>query len=151
MGMPPGHAERNAFVEIVLVRPFRRRVHGAFKLISVRCFLIKEGCRLPGMKTKRRFETSPLAGEVVVRLRHVRQKRLIAVLDGLPIVSIGFQGLPERHDNLSRPLVIGWIGRSRLSPPEMGSHVRVGLRHGGDGFLSVPFMQSAVLRLVEGV
>lgn len=153
VGMPLRYAERNPLVETILIRPLWRRVHGAFQLITVHSFLIKEGRRLPRVKPKCGLQSAPLVSEMIVRLFHVREKRFVAILDHLPIVPIGFQRVPKGGHDLGRPLLIGRICLPKRCPAEMRSHVSVRRGHRSDGFLAVMFVQPAifVFRLVRGV
>src|SRR5262245_11532250 len=82
---------------------------------------------------------------MVVRLLHVWEQRLAAVIDRLPTVTLGLRRFARGcHDPVSAFLA----GRPRCRPgcpAEVWSQMSVWFCHGSDIVLAVTFMQPAIL------
>src|SRR5262249_28412796 len=80
---------------------------------------------------------------MVVRLFHVWEKRLVAVINRLPIVTIGLKRFANGcHDHCSA-FLIGGTRCPPVCPAEVWSQMSVWFCHGSDSFLAVTFMQPA--------
>ena len=75
MGMPTGHTQWYARVQLVFHHALGRGVQRASQLLPVGCFLVEQRGRLRGVKAEGSLQPLPIVGEVIYGLGELGQKR----------------------------------------------------------------------------
>ncbi len=119
MQMPHGHAQRHAFVELLLGGALGHGVHRADKFVTLRSLLVEQGSRARGIKGERFEEAIHIFREVIFRLRQIRQENFVTVVQRDVVVLVLFDAGAKLRDDF-----IGARG-IRRSLRAHGRHVHV--------------------------
>jgi hypothetical protein len=137
MRVPLPHAQGHPFIQTLFTHPFRRCVHCAFQLISVRRSFIEERGWLCRIEAEGGFEPLPLAGEVIVGLFYFRVKGFKPIFDGNVIILVLRERVSKCLGDVCRACLVVARERTARGPLHMEAHVLVGLRHRLRGALFV--------------
>ena len=88
--VPARHAERNAFVQLLLGGAFRSGEHRALELVAVLRFRVEQRSGMRGIENESRDERVVIIREVILLLRHFGMKNLEAVGQRNMIVEVLF-------------------------------------------------------------